>query len=89
MKITANRFWSTERVRQACIDNDLYTKGSNEDYIKMFDMVRELEPTNENLYLVAKNIYEHSAYQTITNVMFIFENDAVITTFEIDGHDDI
>lgn len=47
MKITANRFWSTERVRQACIDNDLYTKGSNEDYIKMFDMVRELEPTNE------------------------------------------
>ena len=89
MKITANRFWNTQQVRQACINNDLYTKGSNEDYIEMFDMVRELEPTTENLYLVAKNIADHSANQPITNVMFILENEAVFTTFEIDGRDDI
>lgn len=89
MKITANRFWNTQQVRQACINNDLYTRGSNEDYIEMFDMVRELEPTTENLYLVAKNIADHSANQPITNVMFILENEAVFTTFEIDGCDDI
>jgi len=89
MKITANRFWNTQQVRQACINNDLYTRGSNEDYIEMFDMVRELEPTTENLYLVAKNIADHSANQPITNVMFILENEAVFTTFEIDGRDDI
>lgn len=89
MKTTANRFWNTQQVRQACINNDLYTRGSNEDYIEMFDMVRELEPTTENLYLVAKNIADHSANQPITNVMFILENEAVFTTFEIDGRDDI
>ena len=89
MKITANRFWNTQQVRQACINNDLYTRGSNEDYIEMFDMVRELEPTTENLYLVAKNIADHSANQPITNVMFILENEAVFTTFEIDRRDDI
>ena len=85
--LTRNRMWNRDTVRQACINNDLYTRGDNGDYSKMLDMVDSREPTTKAMYLVAKDIQEHSDMQTITNVMFILERDAVITTFEIDGSD--
>ncbi|MCI9505767.1 MAG: hypothetical protein HFF62_04145 [Oscillospiraceae bacterium] len=88
-KITANRFWTPHSVRQTCITHDLYTGGDCEEYEKMLDRVRNCEPTTENLYVIAKDIQEHSNGQTITNVMFLLEKDAVMTTFEIDGQDDI
>ena len=85
--ITTNRIWSVNSVRRACITNNLYTRGSNEDDEHMYSWVRRLYPNTENIYFIAKDIYEHSEEQTITNVMFILENEAVITTFEIDGDD--
>lgn len=85
--ITRNRRWGRDTVRNACIANHLYTEGDNEAYSKMLDMADRTEPTTKAMYLVAKDIQEHSFEQTITNVMFILERDAVITTFEIDGSD--
>ncbi len=85
--ITRNRMWDRDTVRRACIANHLYTEGDNEAYSKMLDMADRTEPTTKAMYLVAKDIQEHSFEQTITNVMFILERDAVITTFEIDGSD--
>ena len=85
--LTRNRMWSRDTVRKACIANHLYTEGDNEAYNKMLDMVDSREPHTKAMYLVAKDIQEHSFEQTITNVMFILERDAVITTFEIDGSD--
>lgn len=87
--ITRNRMWDRDTVRRACIANHLYTEGDNEAYSKMLDMVDRTEPTTKAMYLVAKDIQEHSDMQTITNVMFILERYAVITTFEIDGNDNI
>lgn len=87
--VTRNRSWYADRVRQACIRNDLYTRGDNEAYNKMLDLVDRTEPTTKAMYLVAKDIFEHSREQTITNVMFILESEAVITTFEINGSDEI
>jgi len=87
--ITAKRFWTAMRVCQACINNSLYTAGDCEEYEQMLDRVQSCEPTIENLYLIAEDIQQHSEDQTITNVMFLLERDAVITTFEIDGQDDI
>ncbi len=55
----------------------------------MLEMVETMNPTYENLYTVACDIKEHSDNQTITNVMFILEREAVTTTFEIDGSDEI
>ena len=55
----------------------------------MLKSADELQPTYENLYRLAKDICEHSEDQTITNVMFILEREAVTTTFEIDGSDEI
>ena len=87
--ITTNRIWTPESVRQVCIANDLYTRGDCAQYERMLNQVRDTQPTYESLYLVAKDIQEHSREQTITNVMFILENDAVKTVFLVDGRDDI
>lgn len=89
-KITTNRRWSAMSVRETCIKHDLYTCGDNEEYKHMLQSVaRWPYPSIEDLYLIAKDVQKHSKDQTITNVMFLLEKDAVITTFEIDGQDDI
>lgn len=85
--ITVNRRWSAASVRQACINNNLYTRGTNEDYEHMLVWVNRYYPNVENMYNIAADIYKHSKEQTITNIMYILENEAVITTFEIDGDD--
>ncbi|SCJ78748.1 Uncharacterised protein [uncultured Flavonifractor sp.] len=87
--ISTKRQWSPDTVRLACIRNHLYTGGTCEEYSRMMEMVRTMVPMYENLYIVARDIKEHSNDQTITNVMFILEREAVITTFEIDGSDEI
>ena len=87
--IAVNRRSSGMSVRQTCIKHDLYTCGDNEDYEHMLNWVERLYPNTENLYFIAEDIQKHSKDQTVTNVMFLLERDAVMTTFEIDGRDDI
>ena len=87
--IAVNRRWSGMSVRQTCIKHDLYTCGDNENYEHMLNWVERLYPNTENLYFIAEDIQKHSKDQTVTNVMFLLERDAVMTTFEIDGRDDI
>ncbi|MBQ4447447.1 MAG: hypothetical protein II897_04050 [Clostridia bacterium] len=86
--LKVNRMWSRSSVRNACVNNDLYTLGDNEDYEHMLDWVDRLYPTYEQMLKIAKDIFEHSKDQTITNVMYILEKEAVITTFEINGSDE-
>lgn len=85
--VTRNRMWYSDDVRRACIRNDLYTRGDNEAYSKMLEFIDKHEPTTKAMYLAAVDIAEHSKDQTITNVMFILESEAVITTFEINDDD--
>lgn len=85
--ITVNRRWSASSVRQACINNNLYTRGDNEDYEHMLVWVNRFYPNVENMYTIAADIHKHSKEQTITNIMYILESEAVVTTFEIDGDD--
>lgn len=87
--ITTNRTWSAESVRTTCIRHNFYTAGDCEDYEHMLNWVGRLYPNTENLYLIAQDIQKHSDDQTITNIMFCLEQEAVTTTFEIDGQDDI
>ena len=79
------RRWSGNSVREACIRNNLYTRGDNEAYSAMLDRVDRNPPTTKAMYITAKDIAEHSRDQSITNVMFILERECVITTFEING----
>lgn len=87
--ITSERQWSWSDVRRSCIRNDLYTRGTNEDYTAMLDSIETLDPTPENIYRIAKDICDHSRNQTITNIMFILEREAVLTFYYIDGSDEI
>ena len=82
-KITINRQWSSSSVRAVCIENELYTRGDNEAYSHMLDCVNQFYPDTENLYLIAQDIEAHSKDQTITNIMYLLEKQAVATTFEI------
>ena len=89
-KITVNRRWSSMSVRETCIKHDLYTCGDNEEYRHMLQCVgRWPYPNAEDLYHIAEDIQKHSKDQTITNVMYLLEKDAVITTFEIERSDEI
>lgn len=89
-QITRTPHWTVSDVREACIRNNLYTRGTNEEYEKMFDIVRRCpKPGDIGIWSVAKDIAEHSTGQTVTNVMFILANEAVKYTFEFDGSDDI
>ncbi len=82
-KITTERKWSVEDVRLTCLRNDFYRRGNNAEYDKMLELVDTLEPTPENIYIVAKDICEHSTDQTITNIMFVLELEAVYTFYII------
>ena len=50
-----------EDVRRVCIENNLYTKGDNEDYTNLMFFVTELKNmTDYRLILIAKDILKHS-----------------------------
>lgn len=87
-EVTVNRFWSISSVRDMCIKNNLYICGDNDEYEHMLSLVRRLYPNVENIYFIAKDICKHSMEQTITNVMYMLENEAVTTTFEINGEEE-
>ena len=83
-KITERRLWSMEDIRRVCIDNELYTRGTNEEYGKMLEHAESLEPFAENLYIVAKDIEAHSKDQTVSNIMCLLVSQAVRIVYEIE-----
>lgn len=64
-KINERQYLSIPAVRGVCVENDLYTRGTNEEYAAMFDMVRPLDGkqsiTVEDLYPIAADILAHSS----------------------------
>lgn len=76
------RTWSTESVREACVNNNFYTRGNNEEYSHMLSWVERLYPNTENIQYIAENILEHSEDQTLSNIMFVLANRAVIISYE-------
>lgn len=86
--IDAIRLWSPSKVREACIANQLYTRGDNEDYSLLLEWVGTVSPTLGNLYLAAEDICEHSTGNSITNVMYILEKEAVVTVYDIEDEED-
>lgn len=87
--ITKTPHWTADSVRAACIRNDLYTRGDSEEYTKMLNQVSKIaNPSDIGIWMIAKDITEHSDMQTVTNVMYILANEAVTYTYELDGSDE-
>lgn len=58
MKLNERRFINTSLVREMCIKDDLYTRGTVEEYCQMFDMCK-----TESIIDIATDIMEHSDVQ--------------------------
>lgn len=85
--IITKRHWSPNSVKTVCIKNNFYTKGTCDEYNRMLKLVETMIPTYENIYIVARNISKHSEQQDVSYIMFLLENKAVVTTFEIYGNE--
>lgn len=89
MKIIETRRWNVLDVRLMCVREVLYTKGSDEEYTAMLEIVEdESFPTLEDIYRVAEDINRHSEDQTVTNIMYMLVNSVVKSTFEIEEDED-
>lgn len=67
MKIRKFQYLSTSAVRAICAREDLFTKGTNSEYYRMFKMVDSmcncgLEIRTEDLHAIAEYIAERSDY---------------------------
>lgn len=67
MKIRKNQYLSTSAVRAICVREDLFTKGTESEYYRMFKMVDSmcnngLEIRTEDLHAIAEYIAERSDY---------------------------
>lgn len=56
MKLVETRMFNTDKVREMCINNDYYARGTNEAYYNMFCMCEN----SCNVLEIAKDILEHS-----------------------------
>ncbi len=75
VKITEIQRLSLSDVRSMCCENSLYTRGTNEQYEKMFDMVSALADkqiiTGADLYPIALDILQHSeTEQDVASIMW-------------------
>ena len=88
-QIEETKSWHPERVRECCIENQWYTRGTCEEYDKMLDYVRDSKPTVANIFTVAKDIFDHSDFdsrydvedEVIEAIMFHLNRDAIVTSY--------
>ena len=89
MKIYEKQFLHSDAVRKVCIERNWYTKGTNEEYGHMFDMVRALRDrfiiTADDLYPIAADICKHSDIEyDVTGVMYALAQ-KIVRTYGFDG----
>ena len=77
MKFTETRTLSASKLRAICIEHDWYTRGTNEEYGRLFDKLTDCcgcpeHLTTEKLVEIAEDIWEHSEITdyTIETVLF-------------------
>lgn len=89
MKIYEKQFLHSDAVRKVCIERNWYTKGTNEEYCHVFDMVRALRDrfiiTADDLYPIAADICKHSDIEyDVTGVMYALAQ-TIVRTYGFDG----
>lgn len=64
MKIKEIKRIDTDKLRSMCIKNNWYTKGTTSDYNNMFKLCQKDNITTNQLYKIAKDIYERTNLDT-------------------------
>lgn len=90
MKIIKREQTSGYKTQCFCIKNHLYTSGSNADYSKLLVWIDEVvgnQLTTCSIYLICKNIAEHSSrdwFGNLESLMYLYYKEAVTVTFDIE-----
>lgn len=100
MKAKEMKRWSSDDVRYCCIKNNYYTRGTTEQYDRMLKQVDWCDPDLTNIFVIAKDIFDHTdwgddferEYGTetfaIETIMYALDRDAVHTTYEVEYCDE-
>ena len=87
MKIIERQHLSTSDVRAMCIENNLYTCGTNEEYSAMFDMVFALYPksiiTADDLAPIAADILAHSKTEQDMESILYGLGEKIVRCYEV------
>lgn len=96
MKIKEIKRIDQNKLRNMCINNNWYTTGTTSDYSNMFKMCQRDNITVNQLYKIAKDIYDHtnintakqgcsSDYSDNENIlnMMIYVNDCSYVFYEL------
>lgn len=72
-----------EDVRRICIDNNLYTNGTNEEYNELMEFVEEIgNITDYRLLLIGRNILNHSITDYSLDTIITLLNSKLIITVD-------
>lgn len=94
-KIKLTRILDADKVRDMCIRYRHYTRGDNEAYSKMLLFADKVDADNtEDMYKVAKDIYEHSTIaetdtdytedELVAGIMYGLYNECTYTLVDIE-----
>lgn len=67
MRIKETRKIDAYKVRQMCIKDNYYTRGTNEDYTNLLMNLCEMDADTYTIYIIATDIIEHSDYEKKMN----------------------
>lgn len=90
MKITKEESWSRDALYALCNKEKWYTTGSNQQYEELLSMTDEMEPTDGNIFLAARDIAEHSPDydpndpEEIQNIMFMIRKFTVDVFYTVE-----
>lgn len=83
IKVVKKWYWND--VRELCIRQNWYDKGTCGEYDTMLEFVKNSVPSTASIYQTAKDILEHTSdEQTLSNIMFYLANDVVKIFYEIE-----
>ena len=70
--ITESRWISWDELRGICIREELYTKGTNADYDKLYKMCCNNDLSTADIVAMARDIEQHSeTYLSVRNICFM------------------
>jgi len=90
MKITKEESWSSSDLQTLCIKEHWYTSGDNSEYEELLSIPDEMEPTDSNIFLAARDIAQHTpdydpnAPKDVENIMFMIRRYAVSTFYTLE-----
>ena len=93
MRIIEHRYICGADIRNSCITENWYTRGTNAEYMNLLSKYEYKKYSVRTLYNIAKDIYEHSDFNRmkesgyfehdiIENIMFILSR-KIVSTYEI------